>query len=1138
MNCRLLWRFLQISFFILIVSLTVSTTTFGQINHDLKVTLYPDSHRLKIVDKVTLSQESTDKGSIHFVLHQGLKPEVLDKDTILRKTFGAEAGEFFRNNPSLQRGNITPELFEVKLPQGTSQFTLKYQGKIFHPVEEYGEEYARSFSVSPGIVSPEGVFLSASSFWYPHFVDELVTFRMDVELPAGWSSVSQGARTEHSAGTDSRHDVWLEEKPQEEIYLISSEFTEYGQAAGAVNAMAFLRQPDEQLAQKYLDTTAQYLEMYRKLLGPYPYSKFALVENFWETGYGMPSFTLLGPKVIRFPFILHSSYPHEILHNWWGNGVFTDYEKGNWAEGLTTYLADHLIKEQRGTAVEYRRSVLQKYTNYVTVNKNKDFPLSEFRSRHSAATEAVGYGKTMMLFHMLRQQLGDQLFIKALHQFYRKYKFKVASFDDVETTFNKITDDPLELMFEQWVKKAGAPSLRVCQAAAKPQGDGYVLSAIIEQTQETAPYRLRLPIAVHLEGVANAYQTNIDLDAEQYKLELNFPVRPVRLDVDPEFDVFRTLDHAETPSAMSQVFGAEQVLIILPATAPESIRLGYQELAKVWQKGRSVNMEIKLDNELDELPTDRAIWLFGWENRFRSVVNKALSDYDFVDKKKAIHIESTELKRNQHSIVVMARHPSNSAYALAWLATDNVAAMPGLGRKLPHYNKYSYLGFTGDAPTNVFKGQWPVVNSPMSIAVLQSDGKEVEPTIAKLALRTALAQLPPVFSEARMLQDIEYLASDDLAGRGLGTPGLDKAADYIAKQFSDAGLQPCGDGSNDYFQVWTEKVDKPERDVTIKNVIGIIPGKNPQFNGQSVVIGAHYDSHGLGWPDVLAGNKGKMHPGADDNASGISVLLEFARLLGKKWQPERTVVFAAFSAEEAGKLGSIYYVRQAKKYPVSKTMAMINLDTVGQLGQDALTIFGNYSAREWVHIFRGAGYVTGVPIKQSTLDTGNGDEKSFIDAGVPSVHFFSGARDNYHRPTDTVDRIDTAGLVKTAAVLKEVVEYLAGRPESLTSTLTGTKDTMALQKGEPHKKRRVVLGTVPDFAYTGQGVRLDGVTPDTPAARVGLQEGDIVVRGETVIEDLQTYSDVLKTLQADDEITIVFMRDNVEHSVTTKVVER
>lgn len=488
---------------------------------------------------------------------------------------------------------------------------------------------------------------------------------------------------------------------------------------------------------------------------------------------------------------------------------------------------------------------------------------------------------------------------------------------------------------------------------------------------------------------------------------------------------------------------------------------------------------------------------------------------------------------------MIARHPSNSAHALAWLATDNEAAIPGLGRKLPHYNKYSYLAFTGDEPDNVLKGQWPVINSPMSVAVRQSDGKKVESTIAKLAPRAALAQLPPVFSEARMLDDIKYLASEELKGRGLGTPGLDKAADYIAKQFAHAGIQPYGDGPDGYFQIWTEQVDNPERTVTIKNVIGILPGVNPECEGQSVIIGAHYDSHGLGWPDCFQGNEGKIHPGADDNASGVSLLLELGRLLGKKWQPERTIIFVAFSAEEAGKLGSLHYVKEAKRYPISQAMAMINLDTVGQLGTDALTIFGSYSAREWVHIFRGAGYVTGVPIKQSTIDTGNGDELSFLEAGVPAVHFFSGARDNYHRPTDTVDRIDTAGLVKTAAVLKEVVEYLASRPEPLTSTLTTVSGSASINTKQPHTTRSVFLGTVPDFAYRGEGVRLSGVTPESPSAEVGLQEGDIITRiGEKVIKDLQTYSHILKSLQVGNEITIVFLRDNIDHSVTTKVVAR
>ena len=156
--------------------------------------------------------------------------------------------------------------------------------------------------------------------------------------------------------------------------------------------------------------------------GPYPYSKFALVENFWETGYGMPSFTLLGEQVIRFPFILHSSYPHELLHNWWGNGVFVDFAGGNWCEGLTAYLADHLIAEQRGQGADHRRAILQRVTDYVT--PENDFPLTRFVSRHNAVTEAVGYGKTAMAFNMLREKVGDAQFIKALQEFYRDNRFR------------------------------------------------------------------------------------------------------------------------------------------------------------------------------------------------------------------------------------------------------------------------------------------------------------------------------------------------------------------------------------------------------------------------------------------------------------------------------------------------------------------------------------------------------------------------------------------------------------------------------------------------------------------------------------------------------------------------------------------
>src|SRR5262249_26290673 len=148
-------------------------------------------------------------------------------------------------------------------------------------------------------------------------------------------------------------------------------------------------------------------------------------------------FTLLGEQVIRFPFILHSSYPHELLHNWWGNGVFVAFAGDNWCEALPAYLAAHLTAEQRGQGAEHRRAILERYTTYFT--PENDFPLSRFQSRHDAVTEAVGYGKTAMVFNMLREKVGDAQFTEALQEFYRDNRFRLASFDDIRKSFEAAT---------------------------------------------------------------------------------------------------------------------------------------------------------------------------------------------------------------------------------------------------------------------------------------------------------------------------------------------------------------------------------------------------------------------------------------------------------------------------------------------------------------------------------------------------------------------------------------------------------------------------------------------------------------------------------------------------------------------------
>jgi aminopeptidase N len=707
------------------------TLARADLHHALEVRLNPAEHTLAVVDTITRDGIS---GPLEFELHPDLAPELL--------TAGVRLEPMKVNaSPTLDaEEEVKPRRYRVLLPVGQNHFVLRYQGSIRHALHTQGEDYARGFSETAGMIGEQGVFLAAGSYWYPQVTGERLTFDLDLGLPPDWTGMTQGERLTQVHDRSGTREQWRCNHPQQEIYLVAGRFSEYAQTTDGVRAMVLLREPDASLVQSYLDATADYIRFYSHLIGDYPYAKFALVENFWETGYGMPSFTLLGSKVIRLPFILHSSYPHEILHNWWGNGVYVDTAGGNWSEGLTSYLADHLIKEQQGEGVEYRRGMLQNYADYVRTQQ--DFPLTAFRSRHSAATEAVGYGKALMLFHMLRLQLGDAGFIQGLRALYAQYRFRTAGFTDVAAVFSTVSGQPLTAFFDQWVKRKGAPRLRVSGVHVRSEGQDYILTARIEQVQAGAAYALRVPVAIRLEGREHAWQTVVPIEGKQKMLELKLPARPLRLVVDPEFDVFRRLDRNEIPPAISQAMGAGQVTIVLPSAATEPLRAAYAELAATWKSGNPERFTIVADNQLTELPADRTIWLFGWSNRFRPRFDAALADYAFSDRGDAVTIAGTPLDRDSHAVVVMARNPAHPDQALGWLAADQAAALPGLGRKLPHYGRYSYLAFTGDEPTNMLKGQWPVVHSPLSIDLARKPGVTDEAGEMHLAPRVPLAAAP------------------------------------------------------------------------------------------------------------------------------------------------------------------------------------------------------------------------------------------------------------------------------------------------------------------------------------------------------------------------------------------------------------
>ena len=1058
------------------------------IHHSLKVLLDPSNQQITVEDTITLA-DASPATAITFSLNSNLAISNHSGDLQILPA-DAPSADADATAAAMNRYSLT-------LPRrNAGQVLLIYSGMIFDIAEQSSAEYAQSFSDSSGIISEQGVYLNKGSGWIPDFGNDLLSFDLQVEFvesASNWLAVSQGDRAGKNA--------WTSLQPMEEIYLIAANFTEYSQQAGDVEVLAYLRQPDSKLAGKYMDATERYLALYEPLLGDYPYSKFALVENFWETGYGMPSFTLLGEQVIRFPFILETSYPHEILHNWWGNGVYPDYETGNWSEGLTAYLADHLFQEMNGVGHEYRKEMLARYKNYVATGT--DFPLSDFSSRNSAASQAVGYGKTLMLWHMLRIELGDELFLQGLRKFYQDYKFQRASFADITRLFSELSGTDLTAFFAQWVNRTGAPELSI----SVEEANGNRARIMFAQIQAGDPYTLKVPVALYYAGEAEPEIYDISLTQKLEGVMADDYERLQAVLVDPYFDVFRRLDYEETPPTIAQLFGATQIAFVLP----RENRRYWAQVAESFSQG--TDALIVYAEEVAVLPADRSVWILGRDNPFVNDLAEAVQLYGVNYSDTGVGLAGSEVAYENRSTVIVGRHPANPELAIGWIHIDDMLAVPGMIEKLPHYGKYSYLSFIGDEPSNDVKGTWTSPESPMQWVKPGLAGTVHFDTLPPIE---PLAILPSRYLPEQLLRHVQRLTVVSMQGRGIGTEGLNAASLYIADQFRAIGLQPV---AGTFIQRWSETL--AGLGITdMANVVGMIAGVNRELSSAPVVLGAHFDHLGID------AQTGQPYPGADDNASGISILIEVAAKLSRDFTPQRPILFVAFTGEESGLLGSQHLVENPPgSFQTEDIFAMINLDAVGRLEARTLQVFATDSAYEWPFMAQGIGFSIGVESTFPQQTIASSDHLSFLNAGIPALHLFSGVHGDYHRTSDTAAKLDAAGMSDIALWVEEAMLYLADRTEPLTVTLAGFENADAgVQRGSAGP-REASLGTVPDFGYVGEGVRISGVTPNSAAADAGLIAGDVLLSyNNQPLPDLQSYSNLLRQSAPGDSVQIEVQR--------------
>lgn len=374
--------------------------------------------------------------------------------------------------------------------------------------------------------------------------------------------------------------------------------------------------------------------------------------------------------------------------------------------------------------------------------------------------------------------------------------------------------------------------------------------------------------------------------------------------------------------------------------------------------------------------------------------------------------------------------------------------------------------------------------------------------------------------EAKIRQHIKTLASDSLNGRGTGSEGERMAAAYIESQFKKLKLEPKGEGKN-YKQPFPFKggVHGTGTEGTANNLVAYLDN----HAAQTIIIGAHYDHLGLGenGSSLDANPQGKIHNGADDNASGVAGLIELARHFAKNKTKEKyNFLFIAFSGEELGLFGSKYFTEHPT-IDLSTVNYMINLDMVGRLdpATKALAVSGTGTSPVWENELKKLS-TDELKIKTDSAGVGPSDHTSFYLKNIPVLHFFTGSHSDYHKPSDDWQKINYKGEKAVLELIVKLVEDLDSTPK-LAFLTTKNKSTTS------SRSFKVTMGVMPSYTSSEEGLKVDGVTDGKPAQKAGIVTGDLIVQiGDYPIKDIQAYMEALGKFKKGDVVPVKVKRNS------------
>ncbi len=637
------------------------------VQHNVEAQLDPDSGKLEVTDILTVR----GRAIVEFKLAPWLAVESLLLDG--QRTEATATGDIWR----------------LPLPDSEAhRIEMRLRG-VVPPLPADGRPGA-----SPSAVSgEEGSYLSGYAGWIPVTDDDWIAYRLQVEVPAPYRAVATGRLEQETLGETANRAVFTADYPAEPPALFAGPYTVRERHEHGTRIRTYFHGELDDLSVGYLDDAARYLLRFQEQIGAYPYRDFHIVSSPLPVGLGFPNLTYIGRMVLPLPFMRGRSLAHEVLHNWWGNGIAVDYAAGNWAEGLTTYMADYALAAEEGSsrALEMRLGWLR---NYAALPAERDAPVTAFTSKRHDAGQVIGYDKVAFIFHMLRNEVGEAAFTDGLRLFWQRQRFHVAGWSELRQAFEEAAARDLGWFFHQWLGRTGGPRLALDDVRLREDGNAFRVTLTIRQ--DSPAYRLTIPVVI--DTAAGRERRRIVLDAQETTATLVLNAQPTEIHIDPDYDLFRRLLPEEAPPILRDVTLAADALTIIAADEAVAKRTARQLAERL------------LDTAMQLAPSDPSkigqapLLIVGTTPQVEAFFAK--TDLD--------GIPDSLAGRGTAQIWTARR---NNGEPLLVVAADDLQALEALMRPLPHYGGKSYLVFDGRRAIDT--GIWPVVQSPLSRQLVQ-----------------------------------------------------------------------------------------------------------------------------------------------------------------------------------------------------------------------------------------------------------------------------------------------------------------------------------------------------------------------------------------------------------------------------------